>query len=186
MRGMLCRYLPVDTGDFRLVSSQCLGDLRTMRETHRFLRGMVAWMGYPQFAPRYRRAPRVAGTTKYPLRKTLSFAWIAATSFSTLPLKLSLFLGLVIAVFGIEEGIRALLERLLGRCTVPGWTSLIILTSVIGSSVLISVGLLGEYVGKIYEQSKQRPLYLVARTFNIPAPPEEERKVQDSFPERAR
>ena len=167
MRALVHKELPVDTGDFRLMSRQCLAGLRTMGETHRFLRGMVAWVGYPQCAVRYRRAPRAAGETKYPLRKMLTFAWTAATSFSTLPLKVSFVIGWLVGLFGIEEAIRALLAVFYGWYTVPGWTSLTILTSIIGSVLLISVGVLGEYVGKIYEQSKGRPLYLVARTFNV-------------------
>ena len=168
MRAMVYRSLPVDTGDFRLISSECLAGLRQMRETHRFLRGMVAWVGYPQIAVPYERQERAAGSTKYPLRKMLAFAWTAATSFSALPLKVSIVVGVIVGLFGIEEAARALLAHFLGWYTVPGWVSLTIITSLIGSSLLISVGVLGEYVGKIYEQSKNRPLYLVARTFNVP------------------
>ena len=171
MRRMVHKSLPVDTGDFRLISRECLDGLKRMRETHRFLRGMVAWVGYPQFALKYERAARVAGETKYPMRKMLAFAWTAATSFSTVPLHFSILLGLVTGLFGIEEGIRAILASLLGWYAVPGWTSLMVVTSIIGSALLISVGILGQYVGKLYEQSKERPLYLVSRTFNIsPAP----------------
>lgn len=167
MRGIVWDRLPLDAGDFRLISRQCLDGLQQMRETHRFLRGMVTWVGYPQVAVKYQRAARISGRTKYPLRKMLSFAWTAATSFSTLPLKISVVLGVVCAVFGLEEAIRALLAFWFGWYTVPGWTSLMVVTSLIGGSLLISVGILGQYVGKIYEQSKGRPLYLVARTYNI-------------------
>jgi dolichol-phosphate mannosyltransferase len=167
MRTLVHKDLPVDTGDFRLMSRACLNGLRTMGETHRFLRGMVAWVGYPQCAVRYRRAPRAAGETKYPLRRMLIFAWTAATSFSALPLKISFVIGLLVGCFGIEEAVRALLAVLLDWYAVPGWTSLMILTSILGSVLLMSVGVLGEYIGKIYEQSKGRPLYLVARTFNV-------------------
>jgi glycosyltransferase involved in cell wall biosynthesis len=169
MRLMVYKRLPLDTGDFRLISRQCLDGLKSMRETHRFLRGMVAWVGYPQFALKYQRASRVAGKTKYPLRKMLALAWTAATSFSTVPLRGSIILGLITGILGIEEGIRAILASLLGWYTVPGWTSLMVVTSIVGSSLLICVGILGQYVGKIYEQSKDRPLYLVSRTFNIAA-----------------
>jgi polyisoprenyl-phosphate glycosyltransferase len=168
MRSMVYKSLPVDTGDFRLISRACLEALRQMHETHRFLRGMVAWLGYPQIAVPYQRRERAAGTTKYPVRKMLAFAWTAATSFSALPLKASIVIGIIVGLFGLEEAARALLAHVLGWYTVPGWVSLTIITSLIGSSLLISVGILGEYVGKIYEQSKNRPLYLVARTFNVP------------------
>lgn len=167
MRSLVYKDLPVDTGDFRLISRQCLEGLRAMQETHRFLRGMVAWVGYPQIAVPYVRAPRVGGETKYPMRKMLSFAWTAATSFSILPLQVSLILGVLIGLLGIEELIRAILAHFLGWYAVPGWTSLMILTSAIGSALLICIGILGQYVGKIFEQSKSRPLYLVARTINV-------------------
>lgn len=167
MKAFVYRHLPVDTGDFRLISRQCLEGLRSMRETQRFLRGMVAWVGYPQCAVLYDRAPRAGGQTKYPLRKMLGFAWTAATSFSSLPLKVSLVLGFLIGLFGLEEGARALLATAFGWYVVPGWTSLMVVTSVVGSALLISMGILGQYIGQIYEQAKERPLYLVSRTFNI-------------------
>ena len=171
MRFMVYKRLPLDSGDFRLISRECLDGLKSMRETHRFLRGMVAWVGYPQFALKYQRASRIAGETKYPLRKMLALAWTAATSFSTVPLHISIILGLVTGIVGVEEGGRAILASLFGWYAVPGWTSLMVVTSIIGSALLISVGILGQYVGKIYEQSKERPLYLVSRTFNVAAPP---------------
>jgi polyisoprenyl-phosphate glycosyltransferase len=167
MRAMVYRHLPLDTGDFRLISRQCLKGLQSMHETHRFLRGMVAWVGYPQCAVKYERAPRAGGHTKYPLHKMLFFAWTAATSFSILPLQASLLLGVLVGLAGIEEGIRAVLAVTLGWYTVPGWTSLMIVTCIIGSALLICIGILGQYTGKIYEQSKERPLYLVSRTYNI-------------------
>lgn len=165
MRALVYRELPPDVGDFRLISRACLDAVRQMRETHRFLRGMVAWVGFPQAAVSYRRERRIAGVTKYPLRKMLAFSWIAATSFSTLPLRLSMIFGAMVGLLGIEEGIRAALAHFLGWYTVPGWTSLTVLVSLIGSALLISIGILGEYVAKLYEQSKGRPLYIVARTY---------------------
>jgi hypothetical protein len=154
-----------------LTSRACLDGLKQLRETHRFLRGMVAWVGYPHVAVQYERAARIAGETKYPLRKMLVFAWIAATSFSTLPLKASSWLGLVVMILGLEEAVRAILARLLHWYAVPGWSSLTVLVSVLGGATLMSIGVLGEYVGKIYEQVKNRPIYLVSRTFNIVEPP---------------
>jgi dolichol-phosphate mannosyltransferase len=177
MRALVYRQLPADVGDFRLISRPCLDAVKQMRETHRFLRGMVAWVGFPQAAVVYQRQARVAGTTKYPLRKMLAFCWVAATSFSTLPLRLSMIFGAMVGVLGIEEGIRAALAHFLGWYTVPGWTSLTVLVALIGSALLISIGILGEYVAKLYEQSKGRPLYIVARTFGTGSsvPAKEER-----------
>lgn len=170
MHALVYRDLPVDTGDFRLLSRPCLDALIRMREQHRFLRGMVAWVGFPQIAIPYQRRERAAGATKYPLSRMLRLAWTAATSFSILPLRFSLLLGVFVALLGIEEFIRALFARFAGHY-VEGWTSLMVVTCAIGSSLLIGFGILGEYVGKLYEQAKDRPLYIVARTFNIP--PEE-------------
>lgn len=167
MRKFVHKDLPVDTGDFRLLSRSCLNALQTMRETHRFLRGMVAWVGFPQIGVRYERSPRVAGTTKYPMRKMLKFAWTAATSFSTLPLKASTWLGVIVALLGLEEAVRAFLAKIFHWYVVPGWSSLTVLISVIGGATLISLGMLGEYVGKIYEQGKNRPLYVVSQTVNV-------------------
>ena len=167
MRSLVYKQLPVDAGDFRLISRECLDGLQKMRETHRFLRGMVAWVGYAQIAVPYERAARVAGVSKYPVRKMLSFAWTAATSFSTLPLRISILMGMVVTLFGIEEAARAVLAHLFHWYTVTGWSSLMVTICIIGGTLLISIGVLGEYVGKLYEQSKDRPLYLVARTLNL-------------------
>jgi dolichol-phosphate mannosyltransferase len=169
MRSMVYKSLPADAGDFRLISRGCLEGLQQMRETHRFLRGMVAWIGYAQIAVPYERKPRVAGESKYPLRKMLSFAWTAATSFSILPLRISTLMGLVVTLFGLIEAGRAILAHFLHWYTVTGWTSLIVTICVIGGSLLISIGILGEYIGKIYEESKERPMYVVARTLNFDA-----------------
>lgn len=163
--------LPADTGDFRLISRKCLSGLQEMREVHRFLRGMVAWVGYPQIEAPYQRAARVAGETKYPFRKMLRFAWTAATSFSTLPLKLATFVGFVAMLLGIEEGLRAVLAHIFGWYTVPGWSSLTVLVSLLGGATLMSIGVLGEYVGRIYEQAKNRPIYLVAQAINCELQP---------------
>ena len=135
MRSLVYRELPPDVGDFRLISRSCLDALSHMRETHRFLRGMVAWVGFPQVAVPYHREGRVAGVTKYPLRKMLAFSWVAATSFSTLPLRFSMIFGAMVGGLGIEEGIRAALAHFLGWYTVPGWTSLTVLVALIGSAL---------------------------------------------------
>lgn len=171
MSRLVYRDLPVDTGDFRLISRNCLDGLREMRETHRFLRGMIAWVGYAQIGIPYERMGRVAGQTKYSLRKMLSFAWTAATSFSVLPLRISIVIGVIAMLLGLEEGVRATLAHIFHWYTLPGWSSLTVLVSLLGGVMLMSIGVLGEYIGKIYEQTKERPLYLVARTLNLEAPP---------------
>jgi len=162
MQRMVHRDLPADAGDFRLVSRECLDALRAMRETHRFLRGMVAWVGYPQTAVAFERAPRCAGQTNYSMRKMLAFAWTAAVSFSPAPLRLSLLAGVGVALLGLVDGIYAVAQKLAGR-TVPGWTSLMVMLCLIGGGVLLSIGVLGEYVGRIFEEAKGRPIYIVSR-----------------------
>lgn len=166
MRAFVHKDLPVDTGDFRLLSRSCLNALQRMRETHRFLRGMVAWVGLTQIGVRYERLPRVAGSTKYTLRKMMTFAWTAATSFSILPLKASMFLGVIVTLMGLEEAIRASLAHIFHWYVVPGWSSLTVLISIIGGAILVSIGVLGDYIGKLYEQTKNRPLYLVSQTIS--------------------
>ena len=173
MRLLVYKDLPADVGDFRLISRTCLNALCQMREQHRFLRGMVTWAGFPQIAVEYEREPRRAGETKYPMWKMLKFAWTAATSFSVLPLNLSFLVGGVIALFGLEEACRALLAHFMHWYTVPGWTSLMVVNSLIGGTLLIFFGVLGQYIGRLYEESKGRPLYIVARAINCHTPAQE-------------
>src|SRR5579863_1242555 len=166
MQIFFLRSLPHDVGDFRLMSRRCVDSLRSMRELHRFLRGMVAWVGYPQICVRYERQARVAGTTKYPLSRMIRLAWNAAVSFSPLPLRMSFFAGGVMALLAVEEAVRAVFAYLSGS-TVPGWTSLMIVLCMSNAALLVTVGILGEYVGKIYEETKGRPLYIVSGSWNI-------------------
>ena len=167
MRIFFLKALPPDVGDFRLMSRRCVESLRSMRELHRFLRGMVAWVGYPQTCVAYEREKRAAGITKYPLRKMVRLALTAAVSFSALPLRIS-FLGAgIMTLVATEEAGRALLEHFAGK-TVPGWTSLMVVLCLSNAALMIAVGILGEYVGRIYEEGKGRPLYLVADTWNVP------------------
>src|SRR3984957_18084422 len=166
MRVFFLKSLPQDVGDFRLMSRRCVESLVMMRELHRFLRGMVAWVGYPQICVRYERQARVAGPTKYPLGRMIRLAWYAAVSFSPLPLRMSFFAGGFMALLAVEEAVRALTAHLSGR-TVAGWTSLMIVLCMSNAALLITVGILGEYVGKIFEESKGRPLYIIADAWNV-------------------
>jgi dolichol-phosphate mannosyltransferase len=168
MRALVYKDLPVDTGDYRLVSRRFLDALNHMRETHRFLRGMVAWVGFPQTAVPFVRPPRAAGETKYPLTKMLRFAWTAAISFSPLPLQASFFVGSIFFGIGFVYSLYALAQWLLGAYLVPGWTSVILVTSLGTGGVMILIGVLGEYVARIYEEIKGRPLYVVSDKFNAP------------------
>ncbi|MFI5381051.1 MAG: glycosyltransferase family 2 protein [Tepidisphaerales bacterium] len=164
MRWLVHRDLPADCGDFRLVSRRCLDALKTMREEHRFLRGMVAWVGFAQTTVPFERHPRAAGETKYPLHKLIRLAWTAAISFSPAPLRLSLGFGMGLALVGFADGAYAVARYLLGYSNPWGWTSLMVVVCLVGAAILISIGILGEYIGRIFEQMKGRPLYIVSLT----------------------
>jgi dolichol-phosphate mannosyltransferase len=167
MRTLVHPNLPADAGDFRLISRRCLNALASMRETHRFLRGMVCWVGFPQTAVPYVRDARFAGSTKYSFSKMIRFAWTAAISFSPLPLRVSFAFGVILAAIGMTQAANALIRTALGLYTVPGWTSLMVVLCLIGSAILISIGVLGEYIARIFEENKARPLYIVADSFNL-------------------
>ena len=166
MRSFFLKSLPPDVGDFRLMSKRCVESLRSMRELHRFLRGMVAWVGYPQICVPYERQARAAGWTKYPLRKMVRLAWTAAVSFSALPLKISFVGAGLMTLVALEEAVRAFIAHFSGR-TVAGWTSLMVVLCLSNAALMIMVGILGEYVGRVYEEGKGRPLYIVADAWNL-------------------
>jgi dolichol-phosphate mannosyltransferase len=169
MSAIIHSDLPPDTGDFRLMSRRCLDAVRSMRETHRFLRGMVAWVGFPQIAVQFDRPARAAGTTKYNMRKMMRFAWTAAISFSAAPLRISLAMGVVVGLFGVGVLFWALYVHYVGH-TIQGWTSLIAVISIVGGAILWSIGILGEYIGRIFEELKGRPLYVISTRANLPEP----------------
>lgn len=153
--------IPLDTGDFRLMSRPVVETLKAMPERDRFVRGMVAWVGFKQTALPYRRAKRFAGETKYPLRKMVRFATDGILSFSTKPLQLSISLGLAAATLALAGIVYALVLRVFTNIWVEGWTALMIAVLFIGGVQLMCVGILGEYIGRIYNEVKRRPLYVV-------------------------
>ncbi|AKU96326.1 Glycosyltransferase [Labilithrix luteola] len=161
--------VPLDTGDFRLMSRRVVLTMRELRETHRFVRGLVAWVGFKQTAVEYDRAARAAGETKYPLRKMIAFAIDGIASFSILPLRTATYLGLVVGFSSVVYGMVAIISHLAG-ITVPGWTTTVVLVSFLFSVQLVMTGVLGEYIGRIYEQLKGRPLYIVAERINFKRP----------------
>ena len=153
--------IPLDTGDFRLMDRAVVDALLNMPERDRFVRGMVAWLGFRQEAVMYNRAARIAGETKYPLRKMLGFAIDGILSFSLAPLRLAVWLGFATAGVALLGLIYAICMRLLTDIWVPGWTLLFIACASIGGIQLVSLGVLGEYIGRIYGEVKRRPLYVV-------------------------
>lgn len=154
--------IPVDTGDFRMMSRRAVDALLQCRESHRFIRGLVSWVGYRQEPVFYDRNERCAGETKYPFTKMLSFAWDGITSFSTLPLKFATWIGSLTVMFGIGYGLWILFVY----CFQPeklekGWSSIILLLLIIGGVQLLILGMIGEYLGRISDEIKGRPLYIV-------------------------
>jgi polyisoprenyl-phosphate glycosyltransferase len=153
--------IPLDTGDFRLMDRAVVDVLSAMPEKDRFIRGMVAWVGFKQYALPYRRAERFAGTSKYPLRKMLRFALDGIFSFSTKPLQMAVGFGFLSAGLSLVGIFYALVLRLFTSIWVEGWTAIMIAVLFIGGVQLICLGILGEYVGRIYNEAKNRPLYIV-------------------------
>jgi dolichol-phosphate mannosyltransferase len=167
-------HVKADSGDFRLLNRRALGALQKMREQHRFIRGMVGWVGFKSSEVHYHRKPRVAGQTKYHLRKMLRFATDAIVSFSIIPLRLSFIAALIISVIIIGYLTFSVVDHyFFGKAIVPGWPSLIISIVALGAMNLICVGILGEYVGRIYEQVKQRPLYFIQDATSKPDSPDQ-------------
>jgi len=173
LNALLGVAIPVDAGDFRLMSRPVVLALRALREHHRFVRGMVAWVGFKQTAVTYDRPARFAGETKYPLRKMLKFAIDGITSFSIVPLRIATWLGVLAGIFGLVTAGWAIWVKLFLSGVVPGWTTLTILVALGSSAQLLMTGILGEYVGRIYEEVKRRPLYVVGQEINFDAAPSE-------------
>ena len=165
---MIPIQVPLDTGDFRLMSRRVVVALRSLRETHRFVRGMVAWVGFKQTEVLYDRPGRFAGETKYPLRKMLRFALDGITSFSILPLRFATYLGMLTSTGSLGIIVWALLAKFVYKQVVQGWTATVIIIALFASVQLLMIGILGEYVGRIYEEVKRRPLYIVGDTVNLP------------------
>jgi dolichol-phosphate mannosyltransferase len=154
--------IPVDAGDFRLMSRRVVDALTSIRERHRFIRGLVSWVGYPQTALEYDRDPRYSGSTKYPLSKMLRFAIDGITSFSDVPLRFASYFGFAVSAIAFVVAIVEIGIRIFTGYNLPGYTSTIFAILFLGGVQLIGIGILGEYVGRIYEEIKARPLYLLA------------------------
>ena len=162
--------IPVDTGDFRLMGRRALEAFRRLPERHRFTRGLVAWVGFSQVGVPYARAARKAGETNYPLRKMLRFAVDAITSFSHVPLQLATWLGFLTSLFAFAYIVVVVVLKFVG-ISWPGYTSLMAAILFLGGVQLVMIGLLGEYLGRVYDEVKGRPLYLVQDTVGDPAVP---------------
>lgn len=153
--------IPLDTGDFRLLDRKVVNVMGKMRERHRFLRGMAAWVGFKQIGVTYKRAARHAGETKYPFKKMLRLALNAVTSFSYFPLQVATYIGFVAAGIAILAIPVVIYMRMTGSQAFFGQATTLISVLFLGGVQLISLGILGEYIGRLYDEAKGRPLYIV-------------------------
>lgn len=161
--------IPVDVGDFRLMSRRVVEQLKGIRERDRFIRGLVSWIGFKQTGVYYWRDKRHAGTTKYPFRKMLRFALDGLTSFSNVPLKLASWLGYLTSFLAFLYLCSVFVQKIMG-ITVEGWATIMVATLFIGGVQLVCLGILGEYVGRIFTESKQRPLYIIQELYGFRQP----------------
>jgi dolichol-phosphate mannosyltransferase len=185
IRQMTTLHIPADTGDFRLMSRRVVDQLRRLPEQSRFLRGLVTWVGYNQAAVLYDRDKRYRGETKFSTARMMKFAIDGITSFSSHPLRLASHLGLLISMATLLFMLGLIIYKLSGGTgVIQGWTSLIVAVLFLGGLQLMAIGVLGEYIGRIYEEVKGRPLYLVADALNLSAADQEPEPVRTRPVER--
>ena len=153
--------VPRDTGDFRLLSPRALDALRQLRERHRFMKGLFGWIGFRSVAVPYRRGPRLAGTSKFNFWRLWNFAIEGVTSFSTAPLRVATYLGIATAALAFVYAVWVVVKALLWGDPVAGWPSTMTVILLLGGVQLVALGMIGEYLGRLYLESKQRPLYFV-------------------------
>lgn len=164
--------IPPDTGDFRLMSRRATDILNSMPEHHRFIRGMVSWIGLRQGAVLYERAPRLSGKSKYPLAKMARFAMDAITGFSVRPLRVASYMGVLSSIAAFMLLIYVLVHYFVG-VSVRGWTSLAVIVLMLGGAQMLVAGIIGEYLGRLYVESKRRPLFVIEEIVGTPAPDSE-------------
>ncbi len=155
--------IPTDTGDFRLLSPRSLAALRELRERHRFMKGLFGWVGFRQVAIPYHREARVAGRSKFNAWRLWNFALEGVTSFSTAPLRVATYLGVLTALLAFAYALWIVVKAMLWGDAVAGWPTMMTVILLLGGVQLMALGVIGEYLGRLYEESKQRPLYLVDR-----------------------
>jgi len=161
LHGVSAVEVPSDTGDFRLLSRRAVLALRSLREQHRFMKGLFAWIGYRQKAVYYHRDQRFAGKTKWNYWKLWNLALEGITSFTTIPLRISTYVGLLTALVAFVYGIFILIRTLLYGNPVAGYPSLLVVILFLGGTQLMAIGVIGEYLGRIFNETKQRPLYFL-------------------------
>jgi polyisoprenyl-phosphate glycosyltransferase len=155
--------LPVDTGDFRLMSRRAVDAVQRLREHHRFMKGLFAWVGFPATTVLYDRAPRHAGSSKWDYWKLWNLALEGITSFTVVPLKVATYIGLFVALLSVSYGTVVVVKTLVYGNPVAGYPSLMAVVLFLGGVQLVTLGIIGEYLGRVFNETKQRPLYLVER-----------------------
>jgi dolichol-phosphate mannosyltransferase len=153
--------IPLDTGDFRLLDRRVCDQMNSLHEKNRFVRGLVSWVGFKQIAVEYERDERLAGESKYPLKKMLKLSMDGITSLSYKPLKLASYVGVTLSGIGFIYLFVVLYLKLFTNSTITGWSSLIVIQLIFSGITLFILGMIGEYIGRIYDETKQRPLYIV-------------------------
>lgn len=153
--------IPKDTGDFRLIDRKVCNVLNSLPEKNRYVRGLVSWLGFKQIGVEFIREERFAGTTNYPLKKMIKLAFDGITSFSYKPLKFASIAGVITSSLGFIYLIVILFQKLFTNLNIQGWTSLIAITIIFNGIILLVLGIMGEYIGRIYDESKGRPIYIV-------------------------
>jgi len=167
--------IPTDTGDFRLLDRRVCDELKHLPEKNRYVRGLVSWMGFRQTAVEYERDERFAGETKYPLKKMIKLSLDGLTSFSFKPIKMATYAGSVIITSGLSYLAFLLLFKIFAKSVVAGWNLVIALQLVLTGIVLTMMGIIGEYIGRIYDEARNRPLYIVSECYGMM---KKERKVK--------
>jgi dolichol-phosphate mannosyltransferase len=161
LRSLTDIEIPVDAGDFRLINQKVRNALIAIPERNRYVRGLVSWLGFKQIGVEYARHERFAGETKYPLRKMFKFAGDAITSFSYRPLKMATYVGASISVLSLFYLIWIACEKFFARLAISGWTAMAGISLFCNGMVLLALGIIGEYIGRIYDEAKGRPLYVI-------------------------
>jgi dolichol-phosphate mannosyltransferase len=167
LRGMTDIDIPLDTGDFRLLDRKVCNQMNSIQEKNRFVRGLVSWVGFKQIAVEYERDERLAGESKYPLKKMLKLSMDGITSFSYKPLKLASYAGVTLSGIGFIYLLVVLYLKLFTDSTITGWSSLIVIQLFFSGIILIILGMIGEYIGRIYDETKNRPLYIVREKYQL-------------------
>ncbi len=165
LRGLTDIDIPIDTGDFRLIDRKVCDQMTQLHEKNRFVRGLVSWVGFNQTAVEYERDERVFGESKYPLKKMLKLSLDGITSFSYKPLKLASYGGVLLSFAGFIYMLVVIYQKLFTHTTVMGWSSLIVIQLFFFGFVLSILGVVGEYIGRIYDETKNRPIYIVSETY---------------------